>query len=1113
MRNMQALKGSMGGFALMFAASLLLLLPGCRGPFGPQDTRPGTGTVSLTIGQLDMSRAIQPDIGLEDFDNFSIVFSRDGVSQSVNYVRSAENVTAQATLALGYWDLTVNAYLGGNVAATNTVEVYVEAGFTGLNVDLLPIREDVEGTFTWRIDFPEGTAGTVVVRYVNAAGEIAAPVTGAGASIPSDADDYWEGSLELYAGRYFAFFRLTHNALGVATLGKDLHIYGNMESRFTHDFAEAHFRPAALATLGDFINLVDMPDQNWQADVITVGPVDVGGGQPLLDSGNPTLAWIDVDGNIALSMTDRANGWYGLDLRIGELGFTGTGVYQMTVTGTGALALSSNPHDAAGWAVSATLTGPATALTLTTSRFTEANLGAATAIRIQGTAGTDIVITGISFARVDEICDSCGQYPCVCGPCGLPPGECDCVPPGYLARLPGSAGNLNAVRTANAGNIAWDMRDLDDEGLAAHFAGLGNRMVNFTYHFGQPIVVSTNAGSGPGGNENTHDSMNGGWAALTVIRPNMGLGMNYVLHITGRVGNNGEAIGGNPGQMGLRFGATWPAMISTPANALPTTFTIAHPLTADQAGGPIEIRWNLWNLNPLPASFAISIDDMVIVSVEAADYEVARADLLAVINTANLRVLGGYTSATWIPFAAALAAANTAMAYTNVDAIEAARTSLSTTLTALVIDANPAWAAVLASPYVAAVTGGAAAWNYVTSVADGLLVHNRGANNQGFGVDIVGLRTAYPGTAPVITVTGRMSTQNAMMLQGFPGNIQGAVTEPQGTFTVTIPGTGDVLIPPWASAWTSTPWITNADGIFGDFLVTGIQVGTLSIQELLDGDDPSVDRTLLETAISNATGVLDTAVVNTAAANVPPTQQWVTQAVRDALFDAIGVAQGVLGNADATQAMVDNAVTTLNTARTIFEGLRQPGAPLDEGRLETAISAANALLDETVPSTDGTGVTYGYWAPQAVIDAFEGAVTTAGTALTAATTRADIDAALSALAAAKTIFTGARTAGVLPDGTITIGIRDFNDAAGDIIVVPDDLSRSGPISLTLTQEVMDDLGIDEDYVWWIWDNAHHAGASVTFPAYTFAPGQASVTLVIQVGQVHYSRTITFRVVN
>jgi len=416
----------------------------------------------------------------------------------------------------------------------------------------------------------------------------------------------------------------------------------------------------------------------------------------------------------------------------------------------------------------------------------------------------------------------------------------DAGPPPIHARLPGAPGNLDAVRADNVGNMAWDMRDLDAAELTAHFAGLNNRMVNSVHTVGgQTIVVSTDAGSGSGGDVSTHDSMNGGWAALTVIRPSMDLAMNYVLHITGRIGNDGVAVTGTPGQMGLRFESAWPAMISTtPDNALPATFTIAHPLTAAEADGTIEIRWNLWGLNPLPATFAISIDDMVIVSVEAADYEVARADLLEVINTANLRVLGGYTTGTWTPFASALAAANTAMAYTNVDDIDAARETLSSTLSALVIDANPAWAVVLASPYVTAVTGGAAAWNYVTSVAGGLLVHNRGANNQGFGVDIVGLRAAYPGSAPVITVTGRMSTQNAMMLQGFPGNIQGAVTEPQGTFTVTIPATGDVSIPGWAD-WATTPWITNADGILGDFLVTGIQVGTLSIQDLLATDVPS----------------------------------------------------------------------------------------------------------------------------------------------------------------------------------------------------------------------------------------------------------------------------------
>ena len=53
---MQTLKGGIGVLALMLAASFPLLLSGCQN----QEDR--TGTVSLTIGQLNMSRAIQPDI-------------------------------------------------------------------------------------------------------------------------------------------------------------------------------------------------------------------------------------------------------------------------------------------------------------------------------------------------------------------------------------------------------------------------------------------------------------------------------------------------------------------------------------------------------------------------------------------------------------------------------------------------------------------------------------------------------------------------------------------------------------------------------------------------------------------------------------------------------------------------------------------------------------------------------------------------------------------------------------------------------------------------------------------------------------------------------------------
>jgi len=368
------------------------------------------------------------------------------------------------------------------------------------------------------------------------------------------------------------------------------------------------------STLGDFITLVDMPDQGWQNRDIRAGAVYVGDGQPLLASGGPILAWIDVDDEIALSMTGRANGWDGLDLRIGELGFTADGVYQMTVTGTGALELSRNPHDAAGWAVTGTATGPATDLTLVTSRFTQANLGAATAIRIQGPANTDIVITNVTFERVGVICPGCQR----------PDDECICGVDGYFTRLPGSPGNLDDLRdTTDAEDIAFDMQDFaDTDAAVAHFGEVGgtsNRGTVFAYEIdshGLIALVTNFTGSG------ANDPLGNDWAPLSFLLADQdGIGVGYTIHIVGRFGFPSDppspAFEGGAAR-GLRRGFTGASIVGENLSFATGPFTIVHTLSADDIEAGLSIGWNGWGtfgpaLVAGTSGFTISVDDLVII--------------------------------------------------------------------------------------------------------------------------------------------------------------------------------------------------------------------------------------------------------------------------------------------------------------------------------------------------------------------------------------------------------------------------------------------------------------------------------------------------------------------
>jgi len=247
MRNMQTIRGSFGVLALLFAASFLLLLPGCQAPAGPQADR--TGTVSLTIGQLDMGRAIQPGTLLTDFTGFTAVFARANHDDvTVNFATGA--TTAQAELPQGPWNLTVNAFIGAVVVATyGPTAITVEPGFNGVTAILAPIATDGLGTFSWALAVPDGTTSILEIRTVGPDGNIVmAPILDS-----ADFDGYpdpelWDGELELAAGTYFVRFVLTHDDYGVAFLNSDLHVYKGMESSIARTFTSALFRDAGEDT-------------------------------------------------------------------------------------------------------------------------------------------------------------------------------------------------------------------------------------------------------------------------------------------------------------------------------------------------------------------------------------------------------------------------------------------------------------------------------------------------------------------------------------------------------------------------------------------------------------------------------------------------------------------------------------------------------------------------------------------------------------------------------------------------------------------------------------------------------------------------------------------------
>ncbi|WP_284645105.1 dockerin type I domain-containing protein [Paenibacillus silviterrae] len=76
--------------------------------------------------------------------------------------------------------------------------------------------------------------------------------------------------------------------------------------------------------------------------------------------------------------------------------------------------------------------------------------------------------------------------------------------------------------------------------------------------------------------------------------------------------------------------------------------------------------------------------------------------------------------------------------------------------------------------------------------------------------------------------------------------------------------------------------------------------------------EPIVDKTALITAITNAQGLYDAAIVGTLPGQYP-------QAAKDAFGAAINTAKAVKDNSSSTQAQVDSALTTLGIAVGTFE--------------------------------------------------------------------------------------------------------------------------------------------------------------------------------------------------
>lgn len=141
----------------------------------------------------------------------------------------------------------------------------------------------------------------------------------------------------------------------------------------------------------------------------------------------------------------------------------------------------------------------------------------------------------------------------------------------------------------------------------------------------------------------------------------------------------------------------------------------------------------------------------------------------------------------------------------------------------------------------------------------------------------------------------------------------------------------------------------------------------------------TVDKTALKAAIANAQALLDATVSSENGADVAKTEKWATAADIKTFTDAINAAQAVVDKEDASKEEVEQAVTTLNNAKSTFEGQRKNGtADYDPAPLKNAVEDAKKLLESVIVADSADEVDQGkQWVKQAVYDALKKAISDA----------------------------------------------------------------------------------------------------------------------------------------
>jgi hypothetical protein len=293
---------------LTIAAVLLFALAGCNNSLDlPEQDAGGNGIgnvlISIGGGTGGAARTLSPDDTAMSGFTYQLTFSGNGTTHAPETVTFGQTKTVN--LAPGNWTITAQAKSGDSVKAEGSWTGAVSADTTTVSITLAPKTGGGNGTFAYRVTFPDlgagGSKSLTMYAVTEGGNETPAPET--------PVTYFTSGSdctLSLPAGLYRLNLSLTDSTGKTAARTEAVHIYAGLTTTGTFNF-----------WLEDFISLADLDifavdiSQETDWNYMVVGK---DGSSLFLDvdesTGIPTLAYLkpEKDSDSGFTYLFKENG-------------------------------------------------------------------------------------------------------------------------------------------------------------------------------------------------------------------------------------------------------------------------------------------------------------------------------------------------------------------------------------------------------------------------------------------------------------------------------------------------------------------------------------------------------------------------------------------------------------------------------------------------------------------------------------------------------------------------------------------------------------------------------------------------------------------------------------